>query len=335
MSKPIPPTYSTTNWRACNTAVKQRGSLLIWFDPATQWLATPTGKRGRQAVFSDAAIQTCLTLRALFGLPLRQVTGMVTSLLALAGLDWPVPDYSTLCHRQKGLAVAIAHRPGTGALHLLIDIEPVSATGSSEPARGIKAEGCGEWCAKKHGPSKPRLWRKVHLGIDAETLEIRAIEVTGAGVGPSRGLKTNHCRAMDAPMLPELLEQIASDQPIGKVSADGAYVTRAWHEAIAGRGAIAVIPTRRNGRPWQKDTPGAQARNDILRTTCRLGRTIWRRWSGYHQRSLVETKMHCFKLLGERVRPRDFDRQVAELQIRPVILNRFTARGTPIPQRIG
>ena len=101
----------------------------------------------------------------------RHVTGMVACLLALAGLDWPVPDYSTLCRRQKGLLVAIAHRPGATALHLRID------------STGIKAEGCGEWCAKKHGPSTPRQWRKVHRGIDAETLEIRAIEVTGAGVG--------------------------------------------------------------------------------------------------------------------------------------------------------
>jgi hypothetical protein len=273
-------------------------------------------------VFCAAVIQTCLTLRALFGLvaigaPMvratmaaRQVTGMVASLLELAGLDWPVPDFSTLCRRQKHLAVTIRHRPGSGALHLLID------------STGIKAEGCGEWCAKKHGASKPRQWRKVHLGIDAEALEIRAIEVTGAGVG-------------DAPMLPDLLEQIAEDQPIGKVCADGAYDTRACHAAIAGRGAIAVIPTRRNGRAWKEDTPGADARNDILRATHRLGRTIWRRWSGYHQRSLVETKMHCFKLLGERLRSRDFDRQVAELQIRAAILNRFTALGTPITQRIG
>lgn len=310
MSKPTPALYRTTNWRAYNAALRQRGSLSIWFDPETQWLAAPTGKRGRQPVFSDPAIQTCLTLRALFGLPLRQVTGMVASLLALAGLDWPVPDYSTLCRRQKGLLVAIAHRPGTGALPLLID------------STGIKAEGDGEWCAKKHGPSKPRQWRKVHLGIDAETLEIRAIEVTGAGVG-------------DAPMLPELLEQIADDQPIGRISADGAYDTRACHEAIAARNAIAVIPTRRNGRLWKEDTPGAQARNDILRTTRHLGRAIWRRWSGYHRRSLVETKMHCFKLLGERVRSRDFERQVAELQIRAAILNRFTALGTPITQRVG
>lgn len=310
MSKPAPPTYRTTNWRSYNAALKQRGSLLIWFDPETVWLAEPGGKRGRSATFTDAAIQACLTLKALFGLPLRQTTGLVASLLELAGLDWVVPDFSTLSRRQKGLNVAIPYRPSTGALHLLID------------STGIKSEGEGEWFAKKHGPSKPRQWRKVHLGIDADTLEIRAIEVTGSRVG-------------DAPMLPELLDQIPTDQPIDKVSADGAYDTRACHAAIAARSACAVIPARKNARPWLETTPGAQARNEILRATRRLGRTIWRRWSGYHRRSLVETKMRCFKLLGERVMARDFERQVAELQIRAAILNRFTALGTPQTQRVG
>ena len=90
----------------------------------------------------------------------------------------------------------------------------------------------------------------------------------------------------------------------------------------------------RNGRPWLENTPGAQSRNETLRATRRLGRKVWRRWSGYHRRGLIETKMRCFKLLGERVMARDFDRQVAELQIRAAILNRFTALGTPQTQRV-
>ena len=310
MSRPKPPTYRTTNWRAYNAALVHRGSLLIWFDPQTQWLAEPTGRRGRQPTFSNAAIQTCLTLKALFGLPLRQTTGMVASLLELAGLDWAVPDFSTLCRRQKTLTVQIPNRPGTGALHLLID------------STGIKAEGDGEWLVRKHGPSKPRQWCKVHLGIDADTLEVRAIEITGSRVG-------------DAPVLPDLLDQIPPDQPVGLVTADGAYDTRACHAAIAERRAAAVIPPRKNGKPWKEHTAGAQTRNEALRATRRLGRAIWRRWSGYHRRSLVEAKMRCLKRLGERVMARDFDRQVAELHIRAAILNRFTALGTPITQRAG
>lgn len=292
MSRPKPPTYRTSNWHDYNAALARRGSLSIWFDPWMQWLAGPTGRRGRQPVFTDAAVQACLTLKALFRLPLRQTTGMVASLLELAVLDWPVPDFSTLSRRQKTLTVHIPYRPSTGALNLLID------------STGVKAEGDGEWSARKHGPSKPRDWRKVHLGIDAETLEIRAIEVTSSRVG-------------DAPILPDLLDQIPGDQPIGLVTADGAYDTRACHEAIAARGAAAVIPPRKNGKPWKEQTAGAAVRNDALRSCRRLGRAIWKRWAGYHRRSLVETKMRCFKLLGEHVMSRDFERQVAELQIRP------------------
>jgi hypothetical protein len=58
-------------------------------------------------VFSDAAIQFCLTIKVLFKLPLRQTTGMVASLVKMTGLGWVVPDYTTLCRRQKTLAVQI------------------------------------------------------------------------------------------------------------------------------------------------------------------------------------------------------------------------------------
>ena len=118
MNEPTRPTYRTTNWRAYNAALKQRGSLQIWFDPETVWLAEPSGKRGRPTKFTDAAIEACLTSKALFGLPLGlplgQTIGLVASLLKLAGLDWPVPDFSTLSRRQKGLTVAIPFRPDTG-----------------------------------------------------------------------------------------------------------------------------------------------------------------------------------------------------------------------------
>lgn len=296
--------YRTTNWAQYNAALKARGSLSIWLDKDMQWLAEPTGKRGRHPVFSDAAIQFCLSIKCLFGQALRQSLGMVQSMLKLAGLDWPVPDYSTVCRRQKSLQVLLSYRPSETALHLLVD------------STGIKFLGEGEWKRKKHGAEYRRQWRKVHLGIDAQTLEIRAIEVTDNAIG-------------DAPMLPELLAQIPLDEPIERVSADGAYDTRACHAAIAQRGAMAVIPPRKNGRPWKKDAPGVQTRNDALRACQCLGPKVWKSWSGYHLRSLVETKMYCFKRLGERVSARTFERQVVELHVRVALLNRFTQLGRP------
>ena len=133
MSRPNTPSYKTLNWPEYNKALKRRGSLTIWFDPDMSWAANPTGKRGRQPVYSDAAVQTCLTMKVLFGMALRQMTGFVESLLRLVGLDWEVPDFSTLSRRQKVLAVNIPHRGSKGPLHLLID------------STGIKVEGEGEW----------------------------------------------------------------------------------------------------------------------------------------------------------------------------------------------
>ena len=127
-------------------------------------------------------------------------------------------------------------------MHLLID------------STGIKVEGEGEWHARKHGSPRRRVWRKINLGIDEETLEIRAVEVTGSHIG-------------DAPILPDLLDQIPQDQEIASVRADGAYDTRKCHDANADRGAHAVIPPRKNAKPWRTITAVAVARNEALRAT--------------------------------------------------------------------
>ncbi|SFG34509.1 IS5 family transposase, partial [Jannaschia rubra] len=150
----------------------------------------------------------------------------------------------------------------------------------------------------------------------------RAVAITWSHVG-------------DAPVLPDLLGQIPADQEIGSVTADGAYDTRKCHDAIAERGAHAVIPPRKNAKPWKTVTAGAVARNEALRTSKYLGRAIWRRWSGYHRRSRVETKMHCMKLLRQRLMARDFDRQVAEVQIRIAVMNGYTALGIPVTETVG
>jgi len=98
-------------------------------------------------------------------MPLRQTTDFVKSLLRLVGLDWTAPDDSTLCRRQRTLNVGLTYRGGTGPLSLLIE------------STGNKTEGEGDWNARKHGVPKRRMWRRLHVGIDEETLEVRAVEV--------------------------------------------------------------------------------------------------------------------------------------------------------------
>ena len=170
------------------------------------WQAPATGRRGRQPTFSDAAIQFCLAIKCLFGLALRQATGMIESMLRLAGLDWTVPDFSTLSRRQKDLQVRIPVQKKQGCLHLLVD------------STGIKMIGEGEWKVKKHGADYRRQWRKLHLGIDAQTLEIRAMEVTDNRTG-------------DATMLPELLSQTPAGEGLVTVTCNDPLKTCTGHNS--------------------------------------------------------------------------------------------------------
>jgi hypothetical protein len=143
MSSWTPTTYKTGNWSDYNRALKQRGSLSIWFDAGMAWDVIPSGKRGRQQAYTDEAIQACLTIKVLFGLPLRQTTGFVESLLELAGLNWTVPNLSTLCRRRRTLSVAIPFRGSSGRLHLLIPSLPSIIPCWAVDSTGIKAEGEG------------------------------------------------------------------------------------------------------------------------------------------------------------------------------------------------
>jgi hypothetical protein len=180
MSAPAKPKYRTATWKTYNEALKTRGSLLIWLDRDMSWHGSANGKRGRSPKYSEAAIQFCLTIKACLTWHCARQWEWHRVCSTLAGLDWQVPDFSTVSRRHKHLAVSIEARPTTTGLHLLVD------------STGIKMLGEGEWRTKKHGADYRRQWRKVHLGIDATTAEIWAIEVTDNSTG-------------DAPMLPCLL----------------------------------------------------------------------------------------------------------------------------------
>jgi hypothetical protein len=190
--------------------------------------------------------------------------------------------------------------------------------GQPGPIRHLKVLGEGEWKVRKHGADKRRVWRKVHVIIDAESHEVRAAEMTDHRHG-------------DGEIVPVLLAQLPEGERIGVISGDGAYDTRGVYEASASRDAALVVPPRRNGRPWKARTTGAAERNESLRAIKRLGRRLWKRWGGYHRRSLAETAMSRLKRLGERLASRDPARQTAEVQIRCAILNTFNASACPTP----
>lgn len=307
MTKPHKQKYKTTNWSEYNQALVNRGNLFIWFDSKMQWQADKTGKRGRPQYYSDAAIQFCFMIKVLFQLPLRQVSGFIKSLLIMAKLDWETPNFSTLSRRESTIEPILNNRPKSGAIHLLVD------------STGMKMMGEGEWKCKKHGRSKHRQWRKLHIGIDAQTGQICAVTLT-------------ENNKSDSQILPELLKQLPNDIALEAVYGDGAYDTKACRSAIASKDADAIIPPRKNAQDWKPLTTHAIDRNNLLSLVKKVGRTIWKKWSGYHLRSLVETKMFCIKRLGEKLMAKNFKSQQNEMLIRVAVLNRFIELGMPVTQ---
>src|SRR4051794_20176319 len=208
----------------CATAA----ALTVWFTPeaVAAWAAAPRTSRGGQPIYSDLAITTALTLRAVFRLALRQTEGLIGSVLQLLGLDLPVPDHSTLSRRAETLAVP---RPKAGSepLHLLVD------------STGLKLCGSGEWLEEKHGTKRRRAWRVLHLATDADPGRIVASVLTDK-------------EADDGSQVGPLLERI--DGAVASFTGDGAYDRDEVYAEV--RSAIPLRPwSCRRARMWCRATP--------------------------------------------------------------------------------
>src|SRR3982751_5358839 len=161
-----------------NVVAPTRRSLTVWFtdEAIAAWKAEPRTTRGGQPWYSELAILTALTLRAVFRLAYRQTEGLIGSVIRLLGLALPVPDHTTLCRRAATLEVP---RPRSGNADAGRDAEPVHLLVDST---GLKLCGPGEWLVEKHGTKTRRSWRKLHLGVDADTGQIVAAALTGREV---------------------------------------------------------------------------------------------------------------------------------------------------------
>ena len=133
--------YRVRNWASYERALIGRGNMTIWLSRAASaaWKPEGTRTRGAPPKYSDLAIETALTLRLLFHLPLRQAEGFLTSLFHLMGLDLRSPDHTTLSRRGQHLNLTLRRVPRRAALHLFID------------STGRSMVGEGEWAAAKHG----------------------------------------------------------------------------------------------------------------------------------------------------------------------------------------
>ncbi len=246
----------------------------------------------------------------MFHLPLRALQGFAQSLRILAFPTLPVPNYTTLSRRAQNLNVVLPVSRTGEPLHLVID------------STGLKLYGEGEWKVRKHGWSKRRTWRKVHLAMDANTGQICAALMTHQDVG-------------DGEVLADLLDQIPADTPIDPIGGDGAYDSKPCHAEIAARGAQPSIPPRDGAKPWSESTPGAAWRNQAINVIEKSSRHEWKATSGYHRRSLAETLMFRLKTLtGHSLWAREIGSQATEVAIRAGVLNRMVALARPQSVRI-
>jgi hypothetical protein len=301
-------TYKITNWRKYNESLVQRGSITFWFseDVIEQWHHTnDRPKVGHPFVYSDTAIECLLTLRELFQLPYRQAEGFAQSLAQLMQVDIPIPDYTSLAKRAAKIGISLDVADRTGPIDVVVD------------STGLKVFGEGEWKMRKHGKSKRRTWRKLHLAVNPATQEIEAETLTENGVH-------------DADQVADLLEQI--DAPVDSFYGDGAYDQWKVYGTLETNKIRPVIPPRRNAKIKRHGNSRRPPlpRDQAIREIRRKGRKPWKESVGYHRRSLSETAMHRMKCcFGNKLKNHLLQNQRAETRLRSRILNHFTHLGLP------
>jgi hypothetical protein len=302
------PLYRVKNWSEYDRALVQRGSITFWLsgDIEQTWLYNGEKQRGSQFDYNDNAIEIMLTLKEVFHLTNRGVEGFVRSLFVMMKIDLPVPDHSTLSRRGKTLKVKLPKK-ASGRLNLVLD------------STGLKIYGEGEWKVRKHGYSKRRTWRKLHLGADPENGEIQAVLLTENSISDDATVK-------------ELLEQI--EQELLVCAADGAYDKRKVYDALNEHspGVEILIPPRKNARIWQHGNAKAERlkRDENLRYIRKHGRQQWKKDSDYHMRSLAETAMFRLKtIFGNALSARQLETQTTQALIRCLALNKMTHLGMP------
>ncbi len=215
-------------------------------------------------------------------------------------------------HQRPGLALArsLAQAQRSGPVHVVID------------ATGLQVHGAGEWLVEKHGTRTRRSWRKLHIGVDADTGQVVAAVLTdrdaddGAQVGP-------------------LLDQV--DGPVASFTGDGAYDQEGVYSGVAARHpeAAVIVPPRSSAVPSETAETAPTQRDRHLHTIAERGRMGWQKASGYNLRALAETAVSRYKrVIGDGLRSQTDGRQATEVAIAVGVLNRMLELGRPESVRI-
>ena len=301
--------YRVGNWPAYDRALVQRGDVTLWLAPdaIARWEAAGVGKRAGQLQYSDVAIETALTLRLLFHLPLRQTEGFLRSIFGMLCLNLSAPDHTTLSRRAQRLNLTLRRVPTGTAIHLIVD------------STGLSTVGEGEWAAAKHGGRGTRGWKKLHLSVD------------GPGVIVAHALTGGHVD--DATTAVDLIDKVEGE--VSCLAADAAYDTRGIYEAAGARGATVVIPPTRTATVSGR-RPRSPARDRTIRQVQQVGRRQWKKDAGYHQQARAENAFFRYKsIIGESLRARSRAAQETEAILACNILNQMTQVGRPASYAVG
>jgi hypothetical protein len=299
--------YRVKNWREHDQSLRYRGDITLWFsqEAIDAWTPPQTGKRGAQPVYADTAIETALTLRLLFGLPLRQIEGFLGSLLRLMDLTLPGPDHTTLSRRHATVAIQRqVDRASQRPIDLIVD------------STGLKVCGQGEWHSQKHGEKKTRRWKKLHIGVDARGRIIASTVTESYEQDPSQ--------------VPELLSQV--DRVIDRFIGDGIFDHTPVYTAVENHspGAQVIIPLRKDAvlSPMASTAP-TQRDQHVLAIESK-GRSAWKRISGYYAQSQAENAFSRFKrTFGGVLRSKRDECQEREASLACQLLNRMVELGRP------
>lgn len=309
--------YKIRNWQAYNRNLCRRGSLELYLsrDVVDEWKCLSHKKKVvGECVYSDSIILCCLLIKTAYLLKFRQTQGFLISLFRLLGLSsLPVPDYTTLNRRQSLVPIPIKERLDKGE-NLIVGID----------STGLKVFGEGEWKVRKHGWSKHRRWKKLHLCVDLVTQEILAMRLTGNDKD-------------DAETGSEMLH--GESRRLKAFKGDGGYDKFGFRETL-GKDVIQVIPPQKNAIIHTSAEGGEPShlaqRNQAVRDIGQEGLEAWKHKSGYHQRSLNEVAMFRYKaIFGGNMSARKDRNQLAEAKMKCLLLNRYAEMGMPRAYKIG
>lgn len=185
---------------------------------------------------------------------------------------------------------------------------------------GLKVYGEGEWKVRKHGATKRRTWRKLHIGIDVHTQEIVCVELT-----------TN--AADDAATAAKMLK--GKTDKLNSFRGDGAYDDFAFRECLGSGVKQIIAPPKdaivQKGTKKKPVKAYLEQRNQAVEFIQTYGRKEWKSKEGYHKRSLNEVAMFRYKTtFTASLRARKIAHQKTEVALKCKILNLFNKQGMPL-----